>query len=57
MFEAKRNRSEQVANSANVKHSVKVQVGTECGPFGVESLEKEADTLPDEPHPVTTGDN
>ena len=56
VFEAKRNRSEQVANFTNVDNIIKAQIGTECDPFVLESLEKEADTLPSEPLPVTTDD-
>ena len=55
VFEAKRSRSEQVANFTNVDNIIKAQVGTECDPFVLESLEKDANTLPEEPQPVTTG--
>ena len=57
VFEAKRNRSEQVANFTIVDDIIKAQVGTECDPFVLESLEKEKNTLPSEPVPVTTGDD
>lgn len=52
VFEAKRNRSEQVSNFNTVDELIKAQVGTECDPFVLESLEKEIETLPSEPVPV-----
>ena len=53
VFEAKRNRSEQVANSTTGNDIVKAQVGTECDPFILESLEKEVEIGPGEPVPAT----
>ena len=52
VFEAKRNRSDQVANFNTVDNLIKAQVGAECDPFVLESLEKEAFTAPSEPTPV-----
>ena len=49
VFEAKRNRSEQVANFKAVDDIIKSQVGTEYDPFVLESLEKDQITLPKEP--------
>ena len=51
-FEAKRNRSDQVANFNLVDKLIKAQVGAECDPFVLESLEKETLSLPTEPKPV-----
>ena len=39
VFEAKRNRSEQVANFKTVDDLIKAQVGTEYDPFVLESLD------------------
>ena len=52
VFEAKRNRSDQVANFNLVDELIKAQVGAECDPFVLESLEKETLSLPAEPKPV-----
>ena len=52
VFEAKRNRSDQVANFNTVDNLIKAQVGAECDPFVLESLEKETFTAPSEPTPV-----
>ena len=49
VFEAKRNRSEQVANFKVVDDIIRAQVGTECDPYVLESLDTETLTLPDEP--------
>ena len=57
MFEAKRNRSEQVVNFTTVDDIIKAQVGTECDPFVLESLEKEVGSLPEEPTAVTKEDD
>ena len=56
MFGAKRNPSEQVANFTAVNVVVKAQVGTECDPFVLESLEREIESGPEEPLPVTIKD-
>ena len=50
VFEAKRNQSEQVVNFTTVKDIIKAQVGTECDPFVLKSLEKKIKSLP-EKHP------
>ena len=47
---AKRNRSEQVANFKTINNLIKAQLGTECNPFVLESLEK--DTIAGLPEPV-----
>ena len=52
IFEAKRNRSDQVANFNAIDDLIKAQVGAECDPFVLESLEKETLTLPMEPTPI-----
>ena len=52
VFEAKRNRSEQVSNYRTVDDIIKAQVGADCDPYVLESLEKETLTVPDEPTPV-----
>ena len=52
VFEAKRIRSEQVANFKTVDDIIKAQVGTEYDPLVLESLEKEVFTAPSEPTPV-----
>ena len=52
VFEAKHNRSEQVANYRSVDDIIKAQIGADYDPFVLESLEKEAITLPPEPTPV-----
>ena len=56
VFKAKRNQSEHVSNFTIVDNIVKAQVGTECDPFVLKSLEKEVKTGPDEPVPVTKND-
>ena len=56
VFEAKQNQSEQVTNFNLVNEIIKAQVGTECDPFVLESLEKEVVTLPSEPTANTTKD-
>ena len=58
MFEAKRNRSEQAVNFTTVDDIIKAQVGTECDPFFLESLdlEKEVESGPKEPTAVTKED-
>ena len=48
VFEAKCNRSEQVVTFTTVDDIIKAQVGTECDPFVLKSLEKEAESLPEE---------
>ena len=52
VFEAKRNRLEQVANFKTVNNFIKAQVGTEYDPFVLESLEKDTIAGPPEPVPV-----
>ena len=52
VFEAKRNRSDQVANFNLVDKLIKAQVGAECDPFVLELLEKETLSLPTESKPV-----
>ena len=52
IFEAKRNRSDQVANFNAIDELIKAQIGAECDPYVLESLEKETLTLPSEPTPV-----
>ena len=52
VFKAKRNRSDQVANFNLGNNIIKAQVGAECDPFVLESLEKETLSLPTEPKPV-----
>ena len=54
VFEAKRNRSEQVANYRNVDETIKAQIGADYDPYVLESLEKDTMTLPDEPTAVYT---
>ena len=54
VFEAKRNRSEQVANYRNVDEIIKAQIGADSDPYVLESLEKESITLPSEPVPSYT---
>jgi hypothetical protein len=52
VFEAKRNRSEQVANFKTVDDLIKSQVGTEYDPFVLESLEQDSLAGPTEPTPI-----
>ena len=52
IFEAKRNRSEQVVNFKTVDDLIKAQVGTEYDPFVLESLEKDSLAGPTEPTPI-----
>ena len=52
IFVAKLNRSDQVANFNAIDDLIKAQVGAECDPSILESLEKETLTLPSEPMPV-----
>ena len=52
IFEAKRNRSGQVANFKTVDDLIKAQVGTEYDPFVLESLEQDSKAGPPEPQPV-----
>ena len=56
VFEAKCNQSEQIANFTTVDNIIKAQVGTECGPLVIESLEKEVESGLKKPAPVTTED-
>ena len=56
MFEAKRNQLEQIVNFTTVDDTIKAQVGTECDPFILESLEKEVEFGPEEPTAVTKDD-
>ena len=56
MFKATRNQSEQVFNFTTVDNIIKAQVGSECDPFVLESLEKEVESLPEEPAAVTKED-
>ena len=56
VFEAKRNRSEQVVDFTTVVNIIKAQVGTECDPFVLESLEKEVESIPEEPTAVAKED-
>ena len=56
VFEVNCNRSEQVVNFTTVNDIIKVQVGTECDPFVLESLEKEVESGPEEPTAVTKED-
>ena len=53
MYETKHNRSEQVVNFTTVDDIIKAQVGTECNPFILESIEKEVKSLFEEPTAVT----
>ena len=58
VFEAKRNRSGQVANFKIVNDIIKAQVGVEYDPYVLESLDTEVLVLPNEPNAptkVTTG--
>ena len=57
VFEAKHNRSDQVANFNIVNELIKAQVRAECDPFVLESLEKETLTLPVEPTPIYKAKN
>ena len=57
VFEAKRSRSEQVANYRDVDDTIKSQIGADSDPYVLESLEKETLTLPPEPTPVYETDN
>ena len=52
IFEAKRSRSEQVANFKIVDDLIKAQVGAEYDPFVLESLEQASIAGPSEPTPV-----
>ena len=52
VFEAKHNRSEQVANFKTVDDLIKAQVGTAYDPFVLESLKKDTMTGPPGPVPV-----
>ena len=52
VFEAKRNRLEQVAIFKTIDNLIKAQVGTEYDPFVLESLGKDAVTGPLEQTPV-----
>ena len=52
VYEAKRNRSEQVANFKIVDDLSKAQVGTEYNPFVLESLEQDSKVGPPEPTPA-----
>ena len=57
MFESKHNRSKQVANFTTAEYIVKVQIGTECDPFLLKSLENGVDTVPAEPTLVIKDDD
>ena len=52
MFEAKSNRSDQVANFKTVDDLIKARVGTEYDPFVLKSLEQDSIAGPPEPAPV-----
>ena len=56
VFETKRNRSEQVTNYNKVDEIIKAQIGVTSDPYVLESLEKDAITLPSEPAPVYVQD-
>ena len=56
VFENKRNRADQVANYRTVDDIIKAQIGADYDPYVLESLEKEAITLPTEPMPVYATD-
>ena len=57
VFKAKRNWSEQVVNFTTVDKIIKAQVGTECDPFVLESLEKEIKSGPEKSKAVTKEDS
>ena len=52
IFEAKRTRSDQVANFKIVDDLIKAQVGADYDPFVLESLEQDSKAGPPEPQPV-----
>ena len=52
VFEAKRNRSDQVANYRIVDETIKAQIGADYDPYVLESLEKDTITMPPEPTPT-----
>ena len=52
VFKTKRNQSEQVANFNAIDEVIKAQVGPECDPFVLESLEKEFESGPKKPATV-----
>ena len=52
ILEAKRNRSEQVANFKTADDLLKAQVGTEYNPFVLESRKQDSKARPPEPTPV-----
>ena len=56
MFEAKHNQSEQIVNFTTINDIIKAQVRTECGPFVIESLEKEVKSGPKESTIITKED-
>ena len=53
MFKARHNQSEQVVNLTTVDDIIKAQVGTECDPFVLGSLEKEVKSGPKDPTAAT----
>ena len=57
VFEAKCNRSEQVANFTAINDIVKEQGGPECGPSVLKSLKKDIKSGPNETVPVITEDS
>ena len=56
VFESKRTRAEQVANFERVDELIKAQVGMECNPYVLKSLETETKTVPDAPEAVQADD-